>query len=962
MDSAWPLPAAEDLALGTQPANDTSYGSWEDWMRWDPLSDPVSPKQTSTLALGTSGEHDQPHYKVDNQGAFRMQTLPVIAECGHPLADINLSDNNTVPLMFGGDAGNPFIFNFEANNTYYADVEETRYGSMFDEVTASEQSLRASRGADLVLPSPPYDHRQQHLNLNLPPQLSQALFPVLALRPERGPVFHHHHLNESPDVLVDGIAADNQPAKKATTHNVIEKRYRNNLNDKIALLRDSVPSLRIMSKGSGSGEEKEEDDPEDLHGLTPAHKLNKATIMAKATEYIHHLEKRNKSLVDELASLKTRLSSLEKLVIAGSLSPRLHKDLSDRHPQPSDSFLDQSITPANPLPFSNMAAHCDPQQIPPTVSSEPRGLIQVPENIRRLRTAQHQQHNACSQSPYPGYPAQPSAAVQQQAGKPRGGYGYGNKLLIGSLAGLMVMEGYNEAERSGDDTSGRGLFSLPTFVLGRIGNWILPPNHAFGLSMNGFLPLLKILLVLGTIIHFVGPYVPLKPHGKPKAVPAIRLSVAPSPASPVEVRRKAWLTAIQTVWVPRHSFILEVAAIMLKMAKLSLRRLIGWDGYAILTGMTKEHEVARVKAWEIALDAQLAGGDVEISKGRLLLTLLASGTLEDTPSRLMLKALHLRVFFWEIANSWYSQWFMLDELTAKAASSYWQAARSEHQLLVNYKSTETPEPLPEHLAQLLDMEFDDDLHQVIVQRAYNLAWNKASAEDTDPDEGMDGVVEDFAVRSPLDAVAAWWSCWVLRKALMRYLDGEKAEGVEKDIDAAVRTAPPGSEAQTRAMVARAIICDDDREQNIATALDQFPHRSMTAARSLHPAFVDMTASTSIRAEVRIALTLAKCLALVSQSAASAEGRSKAFAVVLVTLSKDAVLLAGSKAGLGRMANCMRLWIGKDVGTLSGLEDGARAHVLETCLAVSKTAAGVLGVVDDGDDGYVSQSDDGERLH
>ncbi|KAK5047612.1 Clr6 histone deacetylase associated PHD protein-2 Cph2, partial [Cryomyces antarcticus] len=165
----------------------------------------------------------------------------------------------------------------------------------------------------------------------------------------------------------------------------------------------------------------------------------------------------------------------------------------------------------------------------------------------------------------------------------------------------------------------------------------------------------------------------------------------------------------------------------------------------------------------------------------------------------MLKALHLRVFFWKIANSWYSQWFMLDELTAKAAASYWQAARNEHQLLVNYKSTETPEPLPEHLAQLLDMEFDDDLHQVIVQRAYNLAWNKASAEDTDPDEGMDGVVEDFAVRSPLDAVAAWWSCWVLRKALMRYLDGEKAEDVEKDIDAAVRTAPPGSEAQTRAM-------------------------------------------------------------------------------------------------------------------------------------------------------------------
>ena len=67
----------------------------------------------------------------------------------------------------------------------------------------------------------------------------------------------------------------NQPVKK-TAHNMIEKRYRTNLNDKIAALRDSVPSLRIMSK-SARGEDTTED-REELHGLTPAHKLNKATV------------------------------------------------------------------------------------------------------------------------------------------------------------------------------------------------------------------------------------------------------------------------------------------------------------------------------------------------------------------------------------------------------------------------------------------------------------------------------------------------------------------------------------------------------------------------------------------------------------------------------------------------------------------------------------------------------------
>jgi hypothetical protein len=61
-----------------------------------------------------------------------------------------------------------------------------------------------------------------------------------------------------------------RPVKK-TAHNMIEKRYRTNLNDKITALRDSVPSLRAMSKKNSRGEEIHED----LQGLTPAHKLNK---------------------------------------------------------------------------------------------------------------------------------------------------------------------------------------------------------------------------------------------------------------------------------------------------------------------------------------------------------------------------------------------------------------------------------------------------------------------------------------------------------------------------------------------------------------------------------------------------------------------------------------------------------------------------------------------------------------
>lgn len=62
------------------------------------------------------------------------------------------------------------------------------------------------------------------------------------------------------------------PVKK-TAHNMIEKRYRTNLNDKIAALRDSVPSLRVITKKNIRGD----DVQEDLQGLTPAHKLNKVS-------------------------------------------------------------------------------------------------------------------------------------------------------------------------------------------------------------------------------------------------------------------------------------------------------------------------------------------------------------------------------------------------------------------------------------------------------------------------------------------------------------------------------------------------------------------------------------------------------------------------------------------------------------------------------------------------------------
>ncbi|EHA46632.1 hypothetical protein MGG_10575 [Pyricularia oryzae 70-15] len=124
--------------------------------------------------------------------------------------------------------------------------------------------------------------------------------------------------------------APHLPPKK-TAHNMIEKRYRNNLNDKISALRDAVPALRVMvhrleahaspddsanSRCALSPQEFEED----LGGLTPAHKLNKATILSKATEYINHLERKNRALARENHGLRGKVDGLEMLVMNGAVA------------------------------------------------------------------------------------------------------------------------------------------------------------------------------------------------------------------------------------------------------------------------------------------------------------------------------------------------------------------------------------------------------------------------------------------------------------------------------------------------------------------------------------------------------------------------------------------------------------------------------------------------------------------
>ncbi|KAI7907937.1 uncharacterized protein BX663DRAFT_547585 [Cokeromyces recurvatus] len=188
----------------------------------------------------------------------------------------------------------------------------------------SENNTTIHHGTITNLPSPPLDNNPLSGAYSaidqwgqLKEQNNNSIHPLdkntdqHTTRNWRKASVRHQQLHQSiPNTTLEYTRNFTEPGKqlKKVAHNAIERRYRNNINDRIRELKNVVPALykaRIKERGDDddssidSGEDGNNNNEEIVEGVEVAKKLNKATILRKATEYINHLKHTNETTEQE---------------------------------------------------------------------------------------------------------------------------------------------------------------------------------------------------------------------------------------------------------------------------------------------------------------------------------------------------------------------------------------------------------------------------------------------------------------------------------------------------------------------------------------------------------------------------------------------------------------------------------------------------------------------------------------
>lgn len=243
-------------------------------------------------------------------------------------------------------------------------------------------------------------------------------------------------------------------SKDKTSHNMIEKKYRTNINSKILALRDAVPSLRIVTGSKNVS-------IADLEGLTPASKLNKASVLIKATEYIKHLESKNESL--RLQNIKLQI-----LIQRASLNQN----------------VPQTISPQVRIQEPQQAPQFQVDGIQNGVQTQNFGFF--PENFTSFETPMQTSYS--NNSAYSDGSLYQDNSYQDSNLQPQNG---SNKYLLGGMATVMATSLFGGGVGTNDY---KGLSAFPFFP-----SFLLNPPAIF-LQLWSLTKMILIIASLASII------------------------------------------------------------------------------------------------------------------------------------------------------------------------------------------------------------------------------------------------------------------------------------------------------------------------------------------------------------------------------------------------------------------------------------------------------------------------------
>jgi hypothetical protein len=291
---------------------------WEDWMKWEGstaevvvpiLQRPVS--DAGSISFPESWTMDQESSKMEST------SNPSLQEHG---------------ISFGGT---PLGFTRNPDPKFTRPGPITRASSSLLYHSQRSPSLTSSEILSLQNIAMPYTSLFKASASPSPPITPSSASPSPSAPPEK-----QERKPRKRKLVVDEEIPDSLCQSRKRGHNAIEvsnkrkgggekmanlgfnnlplqKRYRTNLNDKITLLREALPTLQRSSSNEFKAFDDEDEASDQEHIKSTQQKCGKATTLTMALSYIKHLELATQRLSDKTTALQTRIGAFEKLVMRG---------------------------------------------------------------------------------------------------------------------------------------------------------------------------------------------------------------------------------------------------------------------------------------------------------------------------------------------------------------------------------------------------------------------------------------------------------------------------------------------------------------------------------------------------------------------------------------------------------------------------------------------------------------------